>query len=245
MNKLLICCVLSFLLVLVVYIVVAYSQKLPPFKEKYMSSVPSNWSQDRRDEYNRMRNAGCTDIMIDTKYEGTAPACGGDSTDCKYPWSWAGIYNSKYADTGCTSGRKAVCSKMICADANPEYSGAFDKFWSGTAPTCGGGACDCVEQGAIPWKLDSCGDGKCCVTGDKQLCLKPNTMDYYNKIAYGNWLNTAGPYCQQKNILDRQLVGKGLDLAVNIAKAAAAGAGAAAVTDSGRSRQAALNTYKF
>lgn len=45
--------------------------------------------------------------------------------------------------------------------------------WFGTAPFCMPNKYDLAEEGYVPVEKDKCGDGHCCVTGQKILGMKP------------------------------------------------------------------------
>jgi len=48
-----------------------------------------------------------------------------------------------------------------------DVRGKEDCFWSGTAPFCQG---RCPSKVYVTKASDSCGDGKCCLTGTKKFC---------------------------------------------------------------------------
>lgn len=65
-----------------------------------------------------------------------------------------------------------VAVSAMSVDMNPEQSGQLQIhgcYWDGTAPLCEGNCRDGWSTNAT----DRCGDGKCCVTGQKAYCCPP------------------------------------------------------------------------
>ena len=169
-----------------------------------------------------LEKKGCVDINYERRWIGTAPFCAGHQADCGtiHPnGQWKYILKDDYGDGAyCWTGKKVLCSRARCTESDPEYSDDFKSWWVGTAPACDGNTCDCVTQfGAVPYRQDSCGDGKCCVTGTKQLCIRPTGVN----DSYSEWETDAREQCRRDKKVRDDLISRGVDIVKTIADAAA------------------------
>jgi hypothetical protein len=123
---------------------------------------------------------------MEDKYIGTAPFCKGTSNQCKLTPGY--VYGGK-DDCGdgscCWTGSKVKCefndkawresatySEFTAED--PKAINIKPQFvWMGKGPACSVNPCTLFKSGFFPIRNDNCGDGSCCVTGEKWLGIKP------------------------------------------------------------------------
>lgn len=182
-------------------------------------------NEDIKKQVAALQSAGCQDIEYEQSWAGTAPFCSAHPADC-YNFAPEGshvfIKRNKHGDgQTCMSGNKVLCARAVCRSNDPEYDPNNKTWWVGTAPACAGSPCDCVSQsaGAVPWRQDSRGGGGAtCVTGTKQLCLRPNNPSK----AYINWANDAKKVCDANQKMTMDLISKGMDIVKDLSEKAAA-----------------------
>lgn len=174
-----------------------------------------SWKNDelyKRTE--RLLDSGCKYVKIVEDVKGKGPTCGASEKDCKGIWNHTG----KFTRSGCITGHKVICGRPVCTDSNPEYSDRFNQWWVGTAPACGTDECDCVLEGAIPWRADNKGDGNACTTGQKQLCIKPADANMDGSQQMQPWIEEGIGHCRANNTLDKQFRNMGTEILGNITK---------------------------
>lgn len=172
-----------------------------------------------KQDMDNLEKLGCSRIINEQKWLGTAPFCRGNQSDCSNlqpRGMWRAIgYDDSGDGAKCFSGRKVLCVKTSCVDENLLYDDKVRKFWSGTAPFCDGETCDCVRQfGAIPYMTDIQGDGEKCTFGTKQLCVRPHEkiMGGSTGEPYREWLTNAQAYCAKQEEMSHDMKNKGISL---------------------------------
>lgn len=136
--------------------------------------------------------------MTDSFYIGTAPFCKPSKAQCeKTPGYVADGYDDCGDGSCCWSGQKIKCSfnpekwqqsqvYSELLDETPEHANVKPQFaWFGKAPFCKGTPCDVYQSGMIPIRASNCGDGSCCVTGEKWLGMKPISKRDRDALAIG------------------------------------------------------------
>jgi len=116
-------------------------------------------------------------------FVGTAPFCDPQPEQCeKTPGYVADGYSKCGSGNCCWTGRKIKCrfdetawKKSQLYKSSKEKSDNPSFVWIGKAPLCGASFCDAYEAGLYPLGTDSCGDGSCCMVGEKVLTKKPET----------------------------------------------------------------------
>ena len=195
------------------------------FREKFEKDTLSNYPPEVSNcpnlkyKLDDMSSRGCKRAVVKQYWSGTAPFCAGDQSDCSklQPYGdWTYCKNDNSGDgASCWTGHKVLCNRAICVDEDLEYADNIDSWWVGTAPFCDGNECDCVnEYGAVPWKQNDTGDGKKCVTGQKQLCLRPQTID----SDFSKWETEARSDCEKRKEMTQEQISKGIDILSNLVK---------------------------
>lgn len=172
-----------------------------------------------RRQITEMRERGCLQHVVDQEWLGVAPFCEEDASSCAQlqpSGDWHYIRSEKTGNGApCWTGNKVLCARAKCVADNPEYQDSVSSWWTGTAPTCGANQCDCVTQyGAVPWRQGKCGDGACCVTGSKQLCLRPNKPD--SKM--NKWVGDAAAQCAKDHEINQKLRQDGVEIVKEVVK---------------------------
>ena len=121
---------------------------------------------------------------------GTAPFCKPHPDQCeKTPGYKATIQDQCGDGSCCWSGKKIKCEYDESLFSNDLSSDIFNKVsksqWFGTSPFCGAEPCDVYKTGMLPIKADKCGDGSCCLTGEKWLGIHPQTEEQKINIKQG------------------------------------------------------------
>lgn len=93
----------------------------------------------------------------------------------------------------------------------PDYVPNFT--WFGSAPFCGGDACEVYKAGMLPIQAAKCGDGSCCSTGEKWLGVRPILKEHKENVKEGK------KECWEFKKLQEKTLQDGLSFGTNIAKA--------------------------
>jgi len=87
----------------------------------------------------------------------------------------------------------AAAGTAFALSAFPAASADPTSHWFGTAPFCSGEKSDCNDTRENYWLSNDCGDGSCCTSGTKVLCVGV-PKEKYTKT---KWIGTA-PACGGK-----------------------------------------------
>jgi hypothetical protein len=168
--------------------------------------------------------------MTEAKFIGTAPFCDPNPLQCERTPGFAAAGKTKCGDGSCClTGTKYKCefqadkwkksqlySEMVKDD--PSMSDVVPEFvWLGKAPACSASPCDLYEAGLMPIKSDNCGDGACCLTGEKWLGTKPVTGRQREMVSRGH------ADCLELRKIDGRNVTEGLKFGTSVLKAVATG----------------------
>jgi hypothetical protein len=166
--------------------------------------------------------------MSNDFYIGTAPFCDPRGVLCDVTPGYEDGGKSKCGDGSCCwTGNKRRCTfnqnkweksdlyrELITED--PKVQGLTPKFnWFGKAPLCSATPCDVYEAGMVPIKSHTCGDGSCCVSGEKWLGIKP--LSTYQK----DLVKTGQKECMQLDQLKEQTIQEGLKFGAKVAESIA------------------------
>jgi hypothetical protein len=161
---------------------------------------------------------------------GTAPFCGATPSMCQDLPGYVYVEDDKCGDGSCCwSGKKVKCQfndthwkqSPLYSEIQTETYGRNPNFvpnfvWFGEAPLCGADPCSVFSAGMLPIQSSKCGNGSCCMHGEKWLGTRPMLKKHHELI------NMGMKECNQTKRVKMETIGKALDLGKEITKAIAA-----------------------
>ena len=99
---------------------------------------------------------------------------------------------------------------METQNAYPDYVPNFN--WYGSAPLCGADVCDVYKAGMMPVTSGKCGDGSCCLSGEKWLGVKPIIESQRQHV------KEASKECWEMSKLKEKTLQEGLKLGTQFLK---------------------------
>ena len=152
---------------------------------------------------------------------GNAPFCGNSSSRCPITPGYKA--ENKLNGVGlkkCWTGHKAVCRydfntfrntplyrKLKEQNNGRDFPNTFFPTykWFGTAPFCAPSLNDLADNGYVWVTSDKCGDGKCCIRGQKMIGMKPVIVDKDLELKHQKIILKRDKE-EKKKILDTMLI---------------------------------------